>query len=440
MDIKDLKLNTKIIEALVDLGYTEATPIQEKCIPLILEGKDVFGQSSTGSGKTAAFGLPIIEKLRPDNRVQVLILTPTRELCVQITEALRGFSKYLRLNIISVYGGVSLENQIKTIRTADIVVGTPGRILDHIKRGTIKFNSVKHLVLDEADRMFDMGFIQDVEDIIHETPKERQTLLFSATIPSTVHHIIKRHMNNPVNVKSSTHVDKSLLKQIYFQVKDYEKFSLLISLIKKNPSELTLVFCGTRRMVDIISRNLNLQGMKTMAIHGGLTQSRRSFALDSLKKENINVLVATDVAARGLDIKNVNFVYNYDVPKTSDEYIHRIGRTARAGMSGEAITLLSERDYENFSRVLSDRSLIIIKGVTPAFDKVDLVRAFESRSKSSNNFSRGFNRDSRSSSRNFSRGNDSSRGSRDRSDSNREHSWGNKSNNRSNRNSGKCNS
>ena len=332
--------------------------------------------------------------------------------------------------------------------------------MDHIKRGTIKFNSVKHLVLDEADRMFDMGFIQDVEDIIHETPKERQTLLFSATIPSTVHHIIKRHMNNPVNVKSSTHVDKSLLKQIYFQVKDYEKFSLLISLIKKNPSELTLVFCGTRRMVDIISRNLNLQGMKTMAIHGGLTQSRRSFALDSLKKENINVLVATDVAARGLDIKNVNFVYNYDVPKTSDEYIHRIGRTARAGMSGEAITLLSERDYENFSRVLSDRSLIIIKGVTPAFDKVDLVRAFESRSKSSNNFSRGFNRDSRSSSRNFSRGNDSSRGSRDRrdsnrgsrdrsdssrgsrdrSDSNREHSWGNKSNNRSNKNSGRYNS
>ncbi len=382
MNIKELKLNIKIIEALTDLGFVDATSIQEKCIPEILKGNDVFGQSSTGSGKTAAFGLPILEKIKSTNHVQALVLTPTRELCVQNTNALRDFAKYLKLNIISVYGGVSIDNQIKGLRTADIVVGTPGRILDHIKRGTAKFNNVKYLVLDEADKMFEMGFIQDVEDIIHEVPKPRQTLLFSATIPSTVHHIIKRHMNSPINIKSNIHVDKSLLKQTYFQVRDFEKFSLLVSLVKKHPDELTLVFCGTRRLVDIISRNLNLQGIKAMAIHGGLTQNRRAFALDALKKQNINILVATDVAARGLDIKNVNYIYNYDVPKTSEEYIHRIGRTARAGSSGQAITLLSERDYDNFKKVLSDRNINIIKGVIPVFDKINLVK-YDTRNNSS---------------------------------------------------------
>lgn len=421
MNIKDLKLDTKIIEALVDLGFIDATPIQEKCIPLILEGKDVFGQSSTGSGKTAAFGLPMIQNIKQGHGIQALILTPTRELCVQVTNSLRDFSKYQRLNIISVYGGVSIDNQIRVIRSADIVVATPGRVLDHLKRNTIKFDKVRYLVLDEADKMFEMGFIDDVEIIISQVPKQRQTLLFSATVPNTVNHIIKKHMIDPISIKSSTHVDRSLLKQTYYQVKEFEKFSLVVSLLKKHPDGLSLVFCGTRRLTDVVARNLQAQGIHSMAIHGGLTQNRRAYALEALKKQDINVLVATDVAARGLDIKNVSHVYNYNVPKTSDEYIHRIGRTARAGSSGDAITLLSEKDYDNFNRVLYDRSISITKVVVPNFEKVNMIR-FEQRPHRSFN-----NRDGHSQNRSWHNrdSNDHSRNRNSNEGNNENKTWGN---------------
>ncbi|MEK6837219.1 MAG: DEAD/DEAH box helicase, partial [Nanoarchaeota archaeon] len=352
MKFEELNLNPLLLKAVKGMGFSETMPIQEKCIPELRKGRDVVGQSSTGSGKTAAFGLPILEKIQPGKGLQALILTPTRELCVQVTDALNEFGRYAHTKAISVYGGVGIEPQIRAIRTADVVVGTPGRILDHLERRTISFDKTRFLVIDEADKMFQMGFIEDVEQIISRVPKERQTMLFSATIGADVHNIVRRHLTAPVTLKGETHVDKRFLKQVYYDVKAYDKFSLLVHLLRKSTSGLALVFCATRREVDVVTRNLKMQGIKAMAIHGGLTQNRRLYALDSLKRGHINVLVATDVAARGLDIKDVSHVYNYDVPKSSEEYVHRIGRTARAGMEGDAVTLLTERDYENFNSVL----------------------------------------------------------------------------------------
>ncbi len=374
MKIEDLNLNPMLLKAVKGMGFTEATPIQEKGIPEIRAGKDVVGQSSTGSGKTAAFALPILEKINPGQGLQTLILTPTRELCVQVTDAISEFGRYMHIKAISVYGGVGIEQQIRAIKTADIVVGTPGRILDHLERNTIRFDKVRYLVLDEADRMLDMGFIDDVERIISQVPKDRQTMLFSATMSADVHSVVRKHLRSPVTIKGEIYVDKSLLKQVYYDLKVFEKFSLLVHLLKNKTSGLALIFCATRREVDTLSKNLKMQGIKAMAIHGGLTQNRRLYALDSLKKGQISVLVATDVAARGLDIKDVSHVYNYDVPKSSEEYVHRIGRTARAGMGGDAVTLLTERDYENFSNVLRDHTLDIKKADPPQFEKLAFVR------------------------------------------------------------------
>ncbi len=371
---EDLNLNPKTLSAVKELGFTELTPIQQKCIPPIQQGKDVVGQSSTGSGKTAAFGLPIIEKIRPGSGVQVLILTPTRELCVQVAEAMKKFGKYMHIKVAEVYGGVSISPQMQAIKRADIVVGTPGRILDHIDRRTISFEGVSFLVLDEADRMFDMGFIEDVEKIISYVPRKRQTMLFSATINPDVHRVVQKHLNLPVNVKVQTHVDKAHLRQVYYDVKFFEKFSLLVHLLKNKTPGLALVFCATRREVEHVTRNLQTHKIRALAIHGGLTQNRRLEALESLKSEHTQILVATDVAARGLDIKNVSHVYNYDAPKSAEEYVHRIGRTARAGMTGDAVTLLTEKDYDNFSRILSDPKIEIKKEAPIVFEQVSFDR------------------------------------------------------------------
>ncbi len=370
MKIQELNINSNLLKAVNDLGFTEATGIQAKCIPEILAGKDVFGQSSTGSGKTAAFGLPILQMIQPNKTMQVLILTPTRELCVQVTDSMRDFAKYSHLKIISIYGGVSIQNQFNLIPTADIIVATPGRVLDHLERKTINLHNVKFFVLDEADKMFDMGMAEDVERIIRHLPKERQTLLFSATLAQTVKHIVMKHMNKPVMIQSDLYVDKSLLKQCYYDIENHEKFSILMHLLTENSKGLSIVFCATRRQANAVGRNLQKQGVKSMSIHGGLNQNQRLRALQALRDEHINVLVATDVAARGLDIKNVHYIYNYDVSKTSEEYVHRIGRTARAGEEGNAITLLTSHDHDNFGRILRDHTLKIERKEKPAFAKV----------------------------------------------------------------------
>jgi ATP-dependent RNA helicase DeaD len=374
MTFEELNLKHELMRAVKELGFVKPTPIQKRCIPEIKAGKDVVGQSLTGSGKTAAFGLPMLEKISHGAGVQALILTPTRELCVQIEKTMREFSKFMKANIAAVFGGVGIEPQIEAIFRADIVVGTPGRILDHINRNVLKLGNIRILVVDEADKMFEMGFIEDVEKIISYTPRQRQTLLFSATISQQVYGLVRKHLHNPVIIKEQIRVDRSLLKQVFYSVRQQEKFSLLVHLLKHKTPGLAIVFCATRREVDIVARNLKMNGVHAMAVHGGLSQNKRLYAVDSLKNEDIQVLVATDVAARGLDIQNISHIYNYDVPKTSDEYVHRIGRTARAGKSGEAVTLLTERDHDNFRNVEEDRTLQIRREELPEFQRVRFVR------------------------------------------------------------------
>ena len=375
MKFEELTINKKLIEKTHKECYEELTLIQEKCLPAIIKGNDVVGQAETGSGKTVAFCLPILDKITPRNGIQALVLTPTRELCVQVMDVFKDFGAQLKIKTMSVYGGVSISNQIKNLPSADIVCGTPGRILDHLSRGTIDFSTVKFLVLDEMDKMFDMGFIKDVEKIISYVPRERQTLMFSATVSYEVHRIMNRHLKNPIIVKTRSQVDTTKLKQVYYDIyQQNNKFPLLVHLLKHSTPGLAIVFCGTRTESDIVAMNLKRQGINALAIHGGMSQHSRSKSLDALKNETTDVLVATDVAARGLDIKNVTHVYNYDVPPTPKEYTHRIGRTARAGENGDAVTLLTERDHDNFRRVQSNKELNIIKAQMPHFEKVSFIR------------------------------------------------------------------
>ncbi|HLC53308.1 MAG TPA: DEAD/DEAH box helicase [Candidatus Nanoarchaeia archaeon] len=356
---KKLGLSETTLKALETLGFSEPTEIQEKTIPLALAGKDVIGGSATGSGKTLAFGASIIEKAPRGHGIQALIITPTRELAEQVGKSLRTFSRFNKLSIAMVYGGVALGPQVDEMARADVVVGTPGRILDHLERGTLTLKTVKTLVLDEADRMLDMGFIEDVNSIISQCPKERQTFLFSATITSDITHIAKKYLKNPVQVSVESYVDPSKLHQIYYDAPQDMKFSLLVHLLKHEHEGLVMVFCNTRRNTDFVAHNLQKQGIDAMAIHGGLTQAKRNRIMEHFHAGKVVVLVCTDVAARGLDIKGVSHVYNYDTPPSSKEYIHRIGRTARAGKEGKAISIVSSRDYENFRNVLEDPELRI---------------------------------------------------------------------------------
>jgi ATP-dependent RNA helicase DeaD len=383
MKCEQLTIHEKLLTKLQEQQFKELTLIQEKCIPQIIQGKDVVGQAETGSGKTLAFCLPILDKVIPGRGLQALVLTPTRELCQQVTDVFRDFGKTLGIRTTSVYGGVSIGPQIHDIRTADVVIGTPGRMLDHLRRGTIDLRSIQTLVLDETDKMFEMGFVEDVEDIIRHIPHQRQLLMFSATISEDVYCLARRHLKNPVIIKTQSYVDHRKLKQVYYDIYEQnQKFSLLVHLLNRNTDGLSIVFCGTRRESDAVSKNLIRQGIRASAIHGGMKQQKRSNSLDALKTQKTKVLVATDVAARGLDIKNVTHIYNYDVPKTPTEYVHRIGRTARAGANGAAITLLTERDHDNFRRVQSNDEFDIERADIPDFQKLPFMRRFEPRNNS----------------------------------------------------------
>ncbi len=347
-----LGLSKELTDVLKQSGFKEPTEIQEKVIPLALAGKDIIGGSATGSGKTLAFAASIIENLKPGKGVQALILTPTRELAEQVATAIRDFGKNKNFNVLAIYGGTRIEPQIKKLFTTDILVGTPGRILDHLNRKTLRLGNVKFLVLDEVDRMFDMGFSRDVEKILRVCPDKRQTMLFSATISSEIDYLAQKYTNKPVEISVESNVDPSKLKQVYYDVPNNRKFSLLVYLLKQDSSHFVLVFCSTRRNVDIVTNNLIRFGIKAKAIHGGLEQKKRLRVLNEFKKEGKGVLVCTDVAARGLDIDSVSHVYNYDLPTESKDYIHRIGRTARAGKEGKAVILLSNRDYEKFGDLM----------------------------------------------------------------------------------------
>ena len=380
MKCEQLNIQEKLLAKLQEQEFEELTLIQERCIPEILQGKDVVGQAETGSGKTLAFCLPILHKIQPGRGLQALVLTPTRELCVQVTEVFKDFGKPLGVRTTSVYGGVSIGPQIRDVRTSEVVIGTPGRMLDHLRRGTLDLRNIRILVLDETDKMFEMGFVDDVEDIIRYVPRQRQVLMFSATISEAVHRLARRHLSRPVIIKTQSYVDHRKLKQVYYDIYEQnQKFSLLVHLLNSNTDGLSIVFCGTRRESDAVSKNLARQGIRASAIHGGMKQQKRSSSLDALKSQKTKVLVATDVAARGLDIKNVTHIYNYDVPKTPTEYVHRIGRTARAGANGAAITLLTERDHDNFRRVQSNDDFQIEQADMPAFRQIPFQRHFDHR-------------------------------------------------------------
>ncbi len=372
---ENMGLSPQLLNAIKDLRITQPTQIQELALPLIMSGRDVIGESSTGSGKTLAFGCGIIDKTVSGEGLQSLILTPTRELAEQVKEALKQFSKYKRLNIIPIYGGVAINPQISDLRRAEVVVATPGRLLDHLNRRTINLSRIKILVLDEADRMLEMGFIEDVEQIIQVCPRKRQTLFFSATISSEIKDLTQKYMINPKEVLTVKYVDPSKLKQVYYDVQKNQKLSLLIHLLKKDNSGLVMVFCNTRGNTDFVEKNLSINGIDAIAIHGGLSQNKRTRTMGLFNKAKVEVLVCTDVAARGLHVDNVSHIYNYDLPRDSKDYVHRIGRTARAGESGKVVNLLCDYDYDNFSKILKEyRDFKIERLDPPAVEKVRVVR------------------------------------------------------------------
>ena len=357
-----------ILSAVEKAGFKEPSPIQELTIPLALEGKDVIGQAQTGTGKTAAFGLPTLDKIRVDEpTIQALVIAPTRELAVQSQEELFRFGRDKGVKVRSVYGGSSIEKQIKALKSgAHVVVGTPGRLLDLIKRKALKLNHIETLILDEADGMLNMGFLDDIEAIISRVPENRQTLLFSATMPDPIKRIGMQFMNQPEHVKvAAKELTTDLVDQYYIRVKEQEKFDTMTRLIDVEQPDLAIVFGRTKRRVDELTRGLKLRGYRAEGIHGDLDQGKRLRVLRDFKNDNLDILVATDVAARGLDISGVTHVYNYDIPQDPESYVHRIGRTGRAGKHGQSITFVAPNEMGYLS-IIENLTKKRMKGMKPA--------------------------------------------------------------------------
>ncbi len=352
MSFSDLGINESIVRSLTEEGITEPTNIQQESIPNILAGKSLIGLSRTGSGKTAAFGVPILQMVQPKGGLQMIVLAPTRELVVQIASELKKFSKYAPCGIGTVYGGVAHGPQIDALKRCEIIVATTGRFNDHMENGNVDLNNIRVVVLDEADKMVDMGFIDEVRLILDQTPQDTQLLLFGATIGDEVARIKQQYMQDPVTVKAESFVKEELLEQYFYNVPQREKFSLLVHLLKKEDIKQAIIFCSTRTTVDIVARNLQKNGIPVQHIHGKLNQSKRLKIIGDFNAGKSQFLVASAVAARGLHIDDVSHVFNYDLAQDPQEYIHRVGRTARAGASGKAITLLSDRDHEAFREIL----------------------------------------------------------------------------------------
>ena len=368
MKFNELHLSTELLAEIEKAGFVEASPIQEQTIPLAMAGKDVIGQAQTGTGKTAAFGFPTLEKIDTDNSaVQALVIAPTRELAVQSQEELFRFGRSKGVKVRSVYGGSSIEKQIKALKSgAHIVVGTPGRLLDLIKRKALKLNQIETLILDEADEMLNMGFLEDIESIISRVPEERQTLLFSATMPDAIKRIGVKFMKEPEHVKiAAKELTTELVDQYYIRVKENEKFDTMTRLMDVEQPELSIVFGRTKRRVDELTRGLKIRGFRAEGIHGDLDQGKRLRVLRDFKNGNLDVLVATDVAARGLDISGVTHVYNYDIPQDPESYVHRIGRTGRAGKSGQSITFVAPNEM-GYLQIIENLTKKRMKGLKPA--------------------------------------------------------------------------
>jgi len=351
----EFRISPKILRAIEDMGFEEPTPIQVSAIPLILAGRDVTGHAKTGTGKTAAFGIPALEKIEPHNRqTQVIVLSPTRELAIQTAEEIALLATHLgHITVLPIYGGQPIERQLRSLKTGvQIVVGTPGRVLDHLRRGTLSLSRARLVVLDEADQMLDMGFLPDIETILSKTPKDRQTVLFSATLPKPILAISKRFQNNPEFVEIP-HKELTVpqVEQRYLEVHSRDKFDVLCRLLDQMDPRLVLVFCNTKRRVDQLSKRLKTLGYRAGGIHGDLKQSQRDRVMAQFRRGEIDLLVATDVAARGIDVEEIDLVVNVDVPQVAEYYVHRIGRTARAGRSGRAITFVGPEDIYKMKEI-----------------------------------------------------------------------------------------
>ncbi|MBX9853704.1 MAG: DEAD/DEAH box helicase [Cytophagaceae bacterium] len=366
LNFSELSLSPEMQEAIGDMGFTEASHIQSEAIPFIQEGKDVIGQAQTGTGKTAAFGIPLLESLNPKEKtVSAVVLCPTRELAIQVANELKKLAKYKRgINVLAIYGGESIERQINALkRGVQVIVGTPGRVIDHLERKTLRFDNVKMAVLDEADEMLNMGFREDIENILERMPDEKQTVFFSATMPKAILDMVHRYQKSPKLVKvTNNELTNASIEQVYFEVENALKLKLVSRLIQLHNVQLALLFCNTKKKVDDVVKSLRNMGHKAEGIHGDLRQNQRNTVLSMFKRTEVNILVATDVAARGIDVSNVDVVFNYDLPLDPENYVHRIGRTGRAGKTGKAFSFVTGRnelrllkDIERYSKVKVER-------------------------------------------------------------------------------------
>jgi ATP-dependent RNA helicase DeaD len=375
LNFSDLGLSPEILKAVADLGFEQASPIQSAAIPVLMEGHDVVGQSQTGSGKTAAFAIPAIEICAAQDRsVQVLIMCPTRELAMQVADEVHKLSVHKRgIHAVPIYGGASYERQFHELKKGvQIVIGTPGRIMDHMQRGTLRLDAVKMVVLDEADRMLDMGFREDIEHILKATPKERQTVFFSATVSKPIRDLIDRNSREPKSVKiEQKTLTVPAIEQWYFEVPLRNKREALLRLVDFHGFKLGIVFCNTQRMVDELADDLVAQGISADRLHGGLSQTQRTRVMNKFKQAEFEFLVATDVAARGIDVDDLELVVNYDLPYDAEDYVHRIGRTGRAGRKGMAVTFVTGRDIYKIQHLERFTRTKIQRGKLPTANEVE---------------------------------------------------------------------
>ncbi|WP_292484367.1 DEAD/DEAH box helicase [Methanohalobium sp.] len=374
----ELNLSRDIEKAIEDLGYEEPTPIQAQSIPYIMQGRDVIGQAQTGTGKTAAFGIPALEKVdRDSKKVQTIVLCPTRELANQVADELNKLARYKKIKVLPIYGGQPIERQIKALnKGAQIVIGTPGRVLDHMERHTLSLDNVKMTVLDEADEMLDMGFREDIESILSKLPDKRQTTLFSATMPGPIMKLTKKYQDNPELIKT---VHKKLtvpqVEQTYFEVKERSKPEALCRLTDFYNIKSSLVFCNTKKGVDNLVETLKTRGYLADGLHGDMKQKQRDKVMSNFKNGEIETLVATDVAARGIDVENIEVVFNYDVPQDEESYVHRIGRTGRAGKQGKAFTFAFGKEIYKIKDIQKYTQTKIHSGRIPSQSDVEDFRA-----------------------------------------------------------------
>jgi len=372
MNFEQFGISDDTKRAIKEMGFEAPSPIQEKIIPEILNKHDVIGQAQTGTGKTAAFGIPLLEHITEGKHVQSLILTPTRELAIQVAGEIQKLSKFKHVQTLPVYGGQSIGHQIQSLkRGVEIVVGTPGRILDHLNRGTLKLNKVHTLILDEADEMLDMGFVEDIEKILKQVNSERQTMLFSATMPPPIRKLSSKYMNQPKHITiSKGDVTAPSINQVYYKVLEKNKLDSLCRVIDSETIHLSIVFCRTKKGVAELTEALQARGYRADGLHGDLTQSQRDLVMKKFRESSVEFLIATDVAARGIDVQNVSHVINFDIPQDPESYVHRIGRTGRAGKDGIALTLVTPREMKHLRSIEYEIKMKIPSRNLPSVEEV----------------------------------------------------------------------